>query len=402
MRAHNRLAVVVGCVCALAGPGAPGQWAQIRKLNPDDAAAFDWFAFSVSIDGGVAMAGSHLDDDADHDSGSAYLFDVATGEQLNKLTADDATAGDQLGFSVSISGDIAMAGSTGDDDDGISSGSAYLFDVTKGEQLHKLTADDAAAGDQFGFAVSISGDVAIVGSIGDDDAGDDTGSAYLFDVTTGQQLFKLTADDAGAGDQFGWAVSISGDVAIVGSIGDDDAGANSGAAYLFDVTTGQQLHKLTADDAAEGDQLGWSVSTSGDVALAGALNDDDAGSNSGSAYLFDAKTGKQIQKLTPDDGDIADLFGYSVSIDGGVAVIGAYLDDDVGNASGSAYVFETDLPCPADLDEDGSVGIGDLLALFGLWGPCPGPPGCPGDLNGDGVVGVADMLIMFANWGDCP
>ena len=59
-------------------------------------------------------------------------------------------------------------------------------------------------------------------------------------------------------------------------------------------------------------------------------------------------------------------------------------------------------PCPADLDDNGTVGIGDLLALFDLWGPCPGPPGCPGDLNVDGTVGVGDMLIMFANWGPCP
>ena len=56
----------------------------------------------------------------------------------------------------------------------------------------------------------------------------------------------------------------------------------------------------------------------------------------------------------------------------------------------------------ADLDEDGNVGVGDMLLLFGVWGPCPGLPGCPGDFNVDGTVGVADMLEMFANWGPCP
>ena len=59
-------------------------------------------------------------------------------------------------------------------------------------------------------------------------------------------------------------------------------------------------------------------------------------------------------------------------------------------------------PCPWDLDGDGTVGIGDLLSLFAVWGPCPGPPGCPGDFNEDGTVGVGDMLLMFANWGPCP
>ncbi len=57
--------------------------------------------------------------------------------------------------------------------------------------------------------------------------------------------------------------------------------------------------------------------------------------------------------------------------------------------------------CPWDLDDDGTVGIGDLLALFSLWGPCPGLPGCPGDFNNDGFAGVGDMLEMFANWGPC-
>ena len=59
-------------------------------------------------------------------------------------------------------------------------------------------------------------------------------------------------------------------------------------------------------------------------------------------------------------------------------------------------------PCPWDLNGDGFVGIGDLLALFAVWGPCPGPPGCPGDFNADGFVGVGDLLAMFANQGPCP
>ena len=54
--------------------------------------------------------------------------------------------------------------------------------------------------------------------------------------------------------------------------------------------------------------------------------------------------------------------------------------------------------CPWDLDGDGSVGVGDLLVLFAIWGS----PGPDGDFNNDGTVGVGDMLIMFANWGPCP
>ena len=74
------------------------------------------------------------------------------------------------------------------------------------------------------------------------------------------------------------------------------------------------------------------------------------------------------------------------------------VEDDNGNG----IPDECEGGCPWDLDNSGAVGVGDLLALFGLWGPCPGPPGCPGDFNNDGFVGVGDMLIMFANWGPCP
>ncbi|EAM47480.1 FG-GAP repeat protein [Crocosphaera watsonii WH 8501] len=105
-----------------------------------------------------------------------------------------------------------------------------------GEQL-----PNGAAGDLFGFSVSLSGNNALVGSHFDDDKGTDSGSAYLFDVTTGNLLHKLTAPDGAAGDQFGFPVSLSDNTALIGGFGDDDQGLNSGSAYLFDVTTGDFL-----------------------------------------------------------------------------------------------------------------------------------------------------------------
>ncbi|WP_190273823.1 FG-GAP repeat protein, partial [Crocosphaera watsonii] len=80
--------------------------------------------------------------------------------------------------------------------------------------LHKLTAPDGAAGDQFGFPVSLSDNTALIGGFGDDDQGLNSGSAYLFDVTTGDFLQKLTAPDGSAGDVFGASVSLSGDRAL--------------------------------------------------------------------------------------------------------------------------------------------------------------------------------------------
>jgi hypothetical protein len=113
-------------------------------------------------------------------------------------------------------------------------GAAYLFDVTTGNEIFSLMVDDPAASDEFGFSVSISGNRAIVGSRSDDGGGSASGSAYLFDVTTGDQLTKLAADDDMAADRFGTSVSITSGIAIVGSPFDDDAGTSSGSAYMFE------------------------------------------------------------------------------------------------------------------------------------------------------------------------
>ena len=326
------------------------------------------------------------------------------GDQLAKLLADDGAANDLFGISVGISRETAIVGASGDDDNGDKSGSAYLFDTTTVQQIAKLVANDGAELDLFGDSVAISGETAIVGAPFDDDNGTDSGSAYLFDTTTGQQLFKLLPDDGAASDRFGWSVAISGATAIVGAFGDNDNGDDSGSAYLFDTTTGEQIAKLLPDDGAASDRFGWSVAISPPrraTAIVGAVFDDDNGNFSGSAYLFDTTTGRQIAKLLPNDGAADDAFGHSVAISGATAIVGAAFDDDNGDNSGTAYLFDAvGAPgkCPWDLDGTGAVGILDLLALLVAWGT---DPGGPPDFDGDGTVGILDLLTLLANWGPC-
>ncbi len=373
---------------------------QIAKLLPDDGAAGDWFGWSVAISGTIAIIGAQLHDDNGDASGSAYLFDTTTGRQIAKLLPDDGATDDFFGISVAISGTTAIVGADGVDDNGSGSGAAYLFDTTTGQQIAKLLPDDGAAFDHFGISVAISGATAIVGANQDDDNGDFSGSAYLFDTARGRQIVKLLPDDGAAFDWFGVSVAISGTTCIVGARNHDDNGTNSGAAYLFDTTMGRQIAKLLASDGAAFDWFGQSVAVSGATAIVGALFDGDNGTESGSAYLFDATTGAQIAKLLPDDGAGGDQFGWSVAISGATAIGGAWTDDDNGIASGSAYLFDAAAPgmCPWDLDNSGSVGILDLLALLAVWGT---DPGGPPDFDGDGNVGILDLLTLLANWGAC-
>jgi len=320
--------------------------AELHKLVPSDGAANDIFGISVAIDGNYAIVGARQDDDKGTNSGSAYIFNVTTGAELHKLTASDGVAGDNFGHSVAIDGNYAIVGARQDDDNGTTSGSAYIFNVTTGAELHKLLASDGASYDYFGNSVAISGNYAIVGARYDDDNGSNSGSAYIFNVTTGAELHKLTASDGAADDYFGESVAISGNYAIVVAYADDDKGSNSGSVYIFNVNTGAELHKLTASDGAESDYFGISVAIDGNYAIVGAHADDDKGSGSGSAYIFNVQTGAELHKLTASDGAASDQFGISVAISGIYTIVGARMDDDNGANSGSAYIFTGTLISP--------------------------------------------------------
>ena len=179
---------------------------------------------------------------------------------------------------------------------------AWAAHADLGDELFKLLPDDGAANDGFGISVEISGDTAIVGAWMTDDLGTNAGSAYTFDIATGQQIIEILPIDGAAGDFFGVDVALSGATAIFGACNDDDNGTDSGSAYLFDATTGLQLFKLLPNDGAEGDQFGISVAISGATAIVGAYANEDSGDWTGSAYLFDTTTGVQIAKLLADDG----------------------------------------------------------------------------------------------------
>ena len=221
-------------------------------------------------------------------------------------------------------------------------------------QIEKLTASDAATDDRFGNSVAISDNTIVIGAVGDDGGGNNSGSAYIYerDAATGffEQRAKLTASDAAADDRFGSSVAISGNTVVIGTVFDNDGGTYSGSAYLFEKPAGgwinmTQRAKLTASDAAAGDLFGSSVAISGDTIVIGAAGDDDGGASSGSTYLFEKPASGWINmtqraKLTASDAAAGDLFGSSVAISGDTIVIGAVFDNDGGNYSGSAYLYK--------------------------------------------------------------
>ena len=162
------------------------------------------------------------------------------------------------------------------------------------------------------------------------------------DASIATQLAKLVADDGAKYDDFGISVAVSDGIAVVGARSKD---SRFGAVYLFqmsssdDASSWTQVAKLKANDGAASDWFGYSVAISDGTIVVGANRDDDKGSESGAAYVFemsspdDASSWAQVAKLTADDGAKHDHFGNSVAISDGTIVIGAYADDDKGSAS---------------------------------------------------------------------
>ncbi|ETR69464.1 MAG: PKD domain-containing protein [Candidatus Magnetoglobus multicellularis str. Araruama] len=332
-------------------------WVEQVKLLPSDGAQYDFIGSSVSISGDYAIAGAYGDGDNGYKSGSAYIFrrDVDTWVEEVKLLASDGEAGDQFGSSVSISGDYIIVGAYENDDNGYKSGAAYIFrlDGDSWVEQAKLLPSDGAERDSFGSSVSISGGYVIVGAQYDDDNGNNSGSAYIFKLDGGSwvEQVKLLASDNAAGDFFGCSVSISGNYAIVGTDGDDENGNASGSVYIFrrDGDAWMEEAKLLASDGEAGDRFGASVSVSGDNITVGAYGDDENGYRSGSAYIFikDGDTWVKHVKLLPSDGSENDSFGSSVSTSGGYVIVGAtYDDNNNGNGSGAAYIFKSILTIP--------------------------------------------------------
>ncbi|MCP3915437.1 MAG: hypothetical protein GY711_07775 [bacterium] len=309
------------------------------KLAASDGEAYDFFGCAVAIEGGTAVVGSRGDDGS---TGAAYVYDVETGVERHKLTAPDGAGGDQFGVAVAISGNRIVVGARNDDDLGPNSGSAYVFHAQTGAFLSKLVPTGGDSSDLFGESVAIEGARAVVGAPHNDGQGSDAGAAYVFDVATGQQLFELTAADAAPDDFFATSLAFDDGRIVAGAPGDDDAGSASGSAYVFDAASGAQLLKWTASDGQGDDEFGASVDASGRRALVGAPGDDEGASDTGSAYVFDLRTGQERARLGAYDQAAVDHFGGDVAINGVEALVGADLDDDFGNAAGSAYPFELD------------------------------------------------------------
>ncbi|RCJ24923.1 hypothetical protein A6S26_17100 [Nostoc sp. ATCC 43529] len=246
---------------------------------------------------------------------------------------------DFFGFSLDLYKKKVLIGAYGDDTGAIDTGIVHLFDVNTGKLLRTFSNPSPDKGDNFGFEVALNNKYALVGAVGDDTGAIDTGIAYLFNAKTGKLLQTFTNPNPGDGDRFGASLALDGNKILIGSPLNDTEGTDSGIAYLFDAKTGKLLQTFAnPNPGIEG--FGASLSFAGNNKVAIGAPRAETSPESGVVYIFDIDTGALTQTIpspTPNDGD---SFGFPVEASKDRVLIGSSrADTEIAN-SGIVYLYD--------------------------------------------------------------
>jgi hypothetical protein len=346
-RLKLRFAATLAALLALF-PVAHGQIAE-TKIVASDGFTDDYFGWAYSISNDDLLISAIHNHTGIREAGFVYHFrhDGSNWVEMEKLSASDPEVFDRFGWAVAISGDQALISSLGDDDKGFEAGAVYhlVHDGERWNEHAKFYARDTDPFDFFGYEISISGDYALISAMLDDEGGVDAGAAYVFHLegTEWIERAKLIPNDAQAGDNFGTAVILAGNYAFVGSLADADY---TGSVYVFhrNGSAWTQEAKLVASDASPYSHFGRSLAVYRDRIVVGAPYHDDEGADDGAVYVFRREDTTWIEeaKLLSSDRQLGDHFGRSVAIYDEYVMVGVSRDDDLGDDAGSAYLFKRD------------------------------------------------------------
>lgn len=328
-----------------------GTWVETQKLKPSSSYSDGFFGLSIDMAGGVAVIGAIGDNGGGDNTGAAFVFELEEGTwvEKTKLIPSDPFPSDEFGGAVAVSGNSIVVGAHGKFGVGYYSGAAYVFKKIDGlwSETQKLTASDQATWDYFGNAVDIEGDRIVVAAYLNDIGASGSGSVYVFEFVGGTWTEEqiITASDPAEDDNFGNAVVLNNDRILVSARGDDNEyGADAGAVYYFDEIDGDfvEQQKIIVSDAQTLTAFGTAISVSGNTAVIGSMGHTDYVSYIGAVNVYEYVDGlwEEGEKLTAGtDTSAYDIFGNAVGLDNNRLVVGARGGDDNGDLSGAAYFF---------------------------------------------------------------
>ena len=361
MRWHSWIGWVIGwCVFWLIG-ASPTCLAAM--LTPFDGQTYNDFGCANSLIGNAAAVGAKGDGDNGSNSGAVYVFRRNDGNWVGhqKVYAPNPDAQDQFGSAVDLSGDVLVVGAPTVGDTGISNGAVYVYakDGDRWAFHTQLSIDEGPSFTFFGDAVALSGDLLIVGA-----PGDGLGAAYIFrhDGTQWIQEARLVSpnDTCLNCNVFAGSVSISGELAMVGSPRDDEKGLRAGAAFVYRYhdDTWQRHQKLMDPDGGAEDEFGGDVAVDGDWAIIGV-----SGYNKELAVIYRNIDGvwTPVQRLTPFNPGECLNAGKNVDIQGDYAILGPLVYRRIEND----WVLHTRIPAEGDLVA-GSAAVGADQAIVGV------------------------------------
>ena len=343
-------------------------------FSPPDS-SYDFFGQSVAPAQGLLAVGVKLDDSGALDSGSVQIYDTQTHTYLSSIENPLPAAGDNFGASVALHNGFLVVGAPRSDAGGIDAGQAYVFDATSGALMHTLQHPQPNALDNFGAALALHGDYIVVGAPGSDINAQDTGAAYVFDTQNGSYLATIANPSAGDFDGFGSALSVDGDLVVIGASFDDSQATDGGAAHVFDLTTAALVSTLVDPFPVAEDLFGQSVTIHDSVVVVGAPRKDVGGIDAGAVHVFDALAGTHVRTISSPIPAVGGFFGSALSSNHNLIAVGSSREDTTSPDTGAAYLFDSvtgnfverlEHDQPASFDNFGfSISVSDDVVAVG-------------------------------------
>ncbi len=255
-------------------------------------------------------------------AGGSTQTQILTPFDVIPYTGSDSNP--QFGWTMTMAGDRIIVGSPSD-----GAGRVYIYDINNLSANPTIlsSANVGQSRGRFGSGLAVQGNILAIGS-----PSSGTGYVDLYDLSTGQffQHFQPTGMGSSS-PYFGVTLDLDGDRLVVGASRESAGVPMAGAAYLFDLNTGQQIARIIEPTPSEDSNFGLSLDLDGNQFL--------VGSNNGNAHLFDSTTGQIIRTFS---GNEADLFGIDVALSDSNALVGAIWYEAAGapQSSGGVFVYD--------------------------------------------------------------